>query len=51
METVFKRLSVLIKNEGSLLLFSKKVHWEAKSSLKIFDFSGIFVIVLPDLRI
>ena len=51
METVFKRLSVFISNEGSLLLFSKGVHWEAKNSLKIFAFFTIFVIVPPDIRI
>ena len=54
METVFKRLSVFINNEGSLLLFFKGVHWRAKNSLKLlrlFSFSTIFVIVLPDTRI
>ena len=30
---------------------SKGVYWEAKNSLKIFAFSTIFVIVLPDIRI
>ena len=33
METAFKRLSVLINNEGSLLLFSKGVQWAAQNSL------------------
>ena len=51
METVFKRLSVFINNEGSLLLFSKGVHCEAKNSLKIFVFSTIFVNVSPNIRI
>ena len=51
METVFKRLSVFINNEGRLLLFSKRVHWEAKNSLKLFAFSTIFVIVSPDIKI
>ena len=50
MEAVFKRLSVFINNEGSLLLFSKGVHWEVKNSLKIFAYSTIFVIVSPDTR-
>ena len=50
METLFKCLSVFINNEGSLLLFSKGVHWEAKNSLKIFAFCTIFVIVSPDIR-
>ena len=36
---VCKHLSVFINNKGSLLLFSKGVHWEAKTSLKIFAFS------------
>ena len=49
--TVFKRLSVFINNEGSFLLFSKGVHWEAKNSLKIFAFPTIFVIISPDTRI
>ena len=34
METMFKRLSLLINNKGSSLLFSKGVHWEARTSLK-----------------
>lgn len=51
METAFTQLSVLIKNEGSLLPFSKEMHWEAKSSSKILAFSTIFVIALPDLSI
>ena len=51
MEPAFKRLTVFINNERSLLLFSKGVHWEAKNSLKIFAFSTIFVIVSPGIRI
>ena len=51
METVFKRLSVLINNGGSLLLFSKEVHWEAKYSLNVFTFCTIFVIVSSDIRL
>ena len=41
---------VFINNEGSLLLFSKEVHWEAKNSFKVFVFSTIFVIVSPDIK-
>ena len=33
METAFNRLSVLINNKGSLLLFSKGVQWAAQNSL------------------
>ena len=51
METLFKRLSVFINNRGSLLLFSKEVHWEAKYSLNIFTFSTIFIIVSSDIRL
>ena len=51
METVFKRLLVFIGNKGSLLLFSKVVHWEAKYSLKIFAFSTIYLIVSTDIKI
>ena len=51
METLFKRLSVFINNRGSLLLFSKEVHWEAKYSLNIFIFSTIFIIVSSDIRL
>ena len=42
---------VFINNEGSFLLFSKGVHWEAKNSLKMFAFSTIFIIVSPDIKI
>ena len=48
---MFKSLSVFINNEGSLLLYSKGVHWETKNSLKIFVFSTIFEIFSPDVRI
>ena len=51
MEAVFKGLLVFINNEGSLLLFSKGVHWKPKNSLKVFAFSTIFVIVSPDIGI
>ena len=51
MENMFKRLSVFINNEGSLLLFAKEVHWNAKNSLKMFAFSPIFAIVSPNIRI
>ena len=51
METVLKSLLVFINNEGSLLLFSKGVHWEAKNLLKIFAFSTMWVIVSPDIVI
>ena len=51
METLFKRLSVFINNRGSLLLFSKEVHWEAKYSLNVFTFSTIFIIVSSDIRL
>ena len=50
-ETVFKRLSVFINKEWSLLLFSKRVHGEAKNSLKVFAFSIMFIIVAPDISI
>ena len=51
METLFKRLWLFIKNEKSLLLISKGVHWEAKNWLQIFAFSSIFVIGSPDINI
>ena len=51
METVFKRLSVFINDEGSSLFFSKGVHWEAKKLLKIFAFSTLFVNVSTDIKI
>ena len=50
-KTVSKSLSMFINQEGSLLLFSNGVGWEAKSLLKIFAFSRIFLLVLPDKRI
>ena len=51
METVFKCLSVFINNKGGLLLFFKRVHWEAKTWLRIFIFSIVFVIFSPDRKI
>ena len=36
---VFSRLSVFINNGGSLLVFSKGVHWETKKLLNKFAFS------------
>ena len=51
METVFKRLSVFINNEGNLLLFSKEVDWEVKYLLKVFTFSTIFVVVSPNIKL
>ena len=54
-DTVFKILSVFLSSEGSLLLFSKTVHREAKKNyinyIIYIAFSTIFNMVLPDARI
>ena len=50
-DIVFNCLSVFINNGGSLLVFSKGLHWEAKKLLNKFTFSTMFVTVLPDARI
>ena len=44
-------MSVFTNNEGSLQLFFKGVHWEAKKSSKIFAVSAIFGIISPVIRI
>ena len=50
-KTLFNHISVFTNNEGSLQLFFKGVHWEAKKSSKIFAVSAIFGIISPVIRI
>ena len=51
MKTLFNHILVFTNNKGSLQLFFKGVHWEAKKSSKIFAVSAIFGIISPVIRI
>ena len=51
MKTLFNHILVFTNNEGTLQLFFKGVHWEAKKSSKIFAVSAIFGIISPVIRI